>query len=176
MYAIRSYYVSSSMEVELSLDMLEQFAFTISKIIDVRSKFTISHSYGVSAVSYHIAALLGYSDQKKREIRVAGLLHDIGKIAISPSIIEKTALLDPLERSQVQAHAYFTSVILNEIEGLGDIGAWASNHHENHDGSGYPKHISNKTITEEMDIIAYADIYTALCENRPYRASLPTSA
>ncbi len=99
----------------------------------------------------------------------------MGKIAVPSSIIEKNDLLDPAERSEVQSHAYFTHIILRDIKGLEEISSWASNHHENHDGSGYPKHMSSFIITEEMDIIAYADVYTALCENRPYRASLPSS-
>lgn len=167
--------MSKELEIELTMDVLEQFAYTISKIIDCRSKFTISHSFGVSAVAYELAGIMGYSEEKRRLIRVAGLLHDMGKIAISPAIIEKTGALDSEERMEIQTHAYYTYLILKDIDGLGEISEWASNHHENHDGSGYPKNLLETGFTEEMDIISYADIYTALSENRPYRSSLEPS-
>lgn len=164
--------ISESLKVEMDMDLLEQFAYTISKIIDCRSRFTISHSFGVSAVAYKIAELLDYPEEKKRELLVAGLLHDIGKIAIPSELIEKNGKLTPAERTNVQTHAYFTDVILKDVDGLDGIAEWAAHHHENHDGSGYPENLTEKNISEEMDILSYADIYTALSENRPYRTGL----
>ncbi len=161
-------------DIELSLDLMEEFANMISRVIDTRSRFTISHSFGVSAVAYEISGLLGYDETKKRKLRIAGLLHDIGKIAIPSSIIEKEGALNPDERSEIQTHAYFSSLILRELKGFQDVALWAMNHHENHDGSGYPNRIS-KELTEEMDVIAFADIFTALSENRPYREGLEVS-
>ena len=161
--------ISDSLKIEMNMDLLEQFAYTISKIIDCRSKFTISHSFGVSAVAYEIAELMECSEEKTREIRVAGLFHDIGKIAISNELIEKNGKLSADERTNVQTHAYFTDLILKDIEGINEIAVWASHHHENHDGSGYPENLTEKNISEEIDILSYADIYTALSEDRPYR-------
>ncbi len=166
--------ISDTYEIELTIDLLEQFAFTISKIIDARSRFTISHSFGVSAVAYYIAGLLGYPEEKSRRIRIAGLLHDMGKIAVPTEIIDKNGPLTREERTNIQTHAYFTWLILKDVDVLGEIRDWASNHHENHDGSGYPKNLGEARISEEMDIISYADIYTALSENRPYREGLAT--
>jgi len=166
--------ISSKMQIKMNIDLLEEFAFTISKIIDSRSEFTISHSFGVSAVTFELARMSGYTEEKCRKMRVAGLLHDIGKIAVATEIIEKNGALTENERADVQAHAYFTGLILEEMTGLEKIADWAACHHENHDGSGYPKSLSGNAITEEMDIISYADIFTALLENRPYRKSLPS--
>ncbi|MDK2807512.1 MAG: hypothetical protein PWP24_244 [Clostridiales bacterium] len=164
--------VSKEFSFDMSMDLMEQFAFTLSKIIDSRSRFTISHSFGVSEVAYCIATLMGYPEEKCREIRVAGLLHDMGKIAIPTEIIEKQGSLTAEEREDIQTHAYYTNLILQDMDGLGDIVDWASCHHENHDGTGYPKNLLEHNITEEMDIISYADIYMALSENRPYRHGL----
>lgn len=164
--------ISDSLEIEMTIDLLEQFAFTISKIIDSRSKFAISHSFGVSQVSYTISKLMGYPEEKARRMRVAGLLHDMGKIAISAELIEKKGSLDETERTNVRTHAYFTYLILKNIEGLEEIILWAAGHHENHDGSGYPMNLVAGQISEEMDIISYADIYTALSEDRPYRKGM----
>ena len=135
--------ISESLTVELDLDLLEQ-----------------------------IAQILDYPEEKQRELRVAGLLHDIGKIAIPSELIEKNGKLTPTERTNVQAHAYYTDVILRDLDGLNGITAWAAHHHENHDGSGYPENLTGNNISEEMDILSYADIYTALSENRPYRTGL----
>ena len=164
--------IAKQYEITMTIDLLEQFAFTLSKIIDSRSEFTVSHSYGVSQVAYAIAEKMGYPPEKCRKIRIAGLLHDIGKIAIPMEMIEKQGNLTEAERTGMRTHAYFTSLILNHAAGLEEIVDWAAGHHENHDGSGYPKNLTADKITEEMDIIAYADIYTALSENRPYRNGL----
>lgn len=166
--------ISDDLAIEVTPDLLEQFAFTLSKIIDSRSRFTISHSFGVSAVAYQIAQYVGYDEEKCRLIRIAGLLHDMGKIAISPAIIEKPGSLTQGERLNVQTHAYYTYMILKDIDALGEIRDWAANHHENHLGNGYPRNLKEGNLSEEMDIVAYADIYTALSENRPYRDSLPS--
>lgn len=165
--------VSDVYDVHLSIEDLEDFSYTLSVIIDSRSKFTLAHSYSVSKISYELAKQLGYDEEKCRKIRVAGLLHDIGKIAVSNEIIEKPGALTDSERSNVQSHVYYTELILRDIAGLEEICDWASNHHENHEGSGYPDNKSADIVTEEMDIIAYADIYTALAEDRPYRRGLP---
>ena len=164
--------ISKDYEIDMTMDLMEQFAFTLSKIIDSRSKFTISHSFGVSEVAYKISKLMHYPEDKCRKIRIAGLLHDMGKIAIATEIIEKPDVLTDEERADMQIHPYFTNLILKNMEGLGEIVEWASCHHENHDGSGYPKSLNKNTISQEMDIISYADIYTALSENRPYRQGL----
>ena len=160
------------MTIDINLDILEQLAFTFSKIIDYRSKFTAAHSFGVSEVAYKIASIMDYSEEKCRKLRVAGLLHDIGKIGVSYDLIERHGSLTNREKEQVQAHAYYTDLILRNIESLEDISQWASHHHESHDGSGYPHKYTESEITEEMDILAYADIFTALVEDRPYRQGL----
>jgi|LGOV01.1.fsa_nt_gb HD-GYP domain-containing protein (c-di-GMP phosphodiesterase class II) len=162
-----------NLELELDLNLLEQFAYTVSKIIDCRSKFTAAHSFGVSETAYIIAKLANKDETTCRKLRVAGLLHDIGKIGIDVSILEKTGKLTTAERTLMETHAYYTSLILSKSDAFSEIADWASHHHENHDGGGYPDNISKKSITEEMDILAYADIFTALTENRPYRDALP---
>ncbi|WP_373482681.1 HD-GYP domain-containing protein [Acetobacterium sp.] len=172
METILSLGISEQYEIMMTMDLLEEFALTLSKIIDSRSKFAISHSFGVSQVAYVLAQKMGYSEEKCRKIRVAGLLHDMGKIAVATEIIEKKGALTETERADIRTHAYFTFLILGHIEGLGEIVEWASCHHENHDGSGYPMNLLNAVITQEMDIVSYADIYTALSEDRPYRKGL----
>lgn len=149
---------------------------TISKIIDCRSKYTVAHSFGVSEVAYKIAKLMNYNEDSCRKIRVAGLLHDIGKIGIGIELLNKPGPLTYEERVQVQEHAYYTNKILYTIKALREISEWASHHHEDHQGRGYPDNYHEEYVTEEMDILAYADIFTALDEERPYRQPLPLEA
>ncbi len=164
--------ISEQYEISMTMDLLEEFALTLSKIIDSRSKFAIAHSFGVSQVAYALAKKIGYPEEKCRKIRVAGLLHDMGKIAVATELIEKKEKLSKNERADIRTHAYFTSMILSHISELEEIVEWASGHHENHDGSGYPMNLKAQKISEEMDIVAYADIFTALSEERPYRKSM----
>lgn len=100
--------ISEKYEITMTMDMLEEFALTLSKIIDSRSKFAISHSFGVSQVAYALAKRMDYSEEKCRKIRVAGLLHDMGKIAVATEIIEKKGKLTETERADIRTHAYFT--------------------------------------------------------------------
>ncbi len=164
--------ISDDYKIDMNMDMLEDFAYTLSKIIDFRSEFTISHSFGVSEVAYTISKLMEYEKEKSRKLRVAGLLHDMGKIAVDTKLIEKGDILTVNEMADVKTHSYFTGLILGNMKGLEEIVSWAACHHENHDGTGYPKSLFGSFITQEMDIVSYADIYTALSENRPYRRGL----
>lgn len=165
--------ISKDLDVIMDLDLMEDFAYTISKIIDTRSKFTISHSFGVSKIAYILGQYMEYPEEKCRKLKVAGLLHDIGKIAIPTEMIEKNGALNELERENVQEHVYFTYLVLHNMAGLEEVADWATHHHENHLGTGYPEHLNKYDISEEMDIISYADIFTSLVENRPYREGLP---
>lgn len=153
----------------MDIELLEELAYTLSRIIDFRSEFTASHSYGVGMVAHELGRLYGLSAERCRELRIAGFLHDIGKIGIPTEIIEKPARLSPSEYSQMKAHAYYTRLILQNIKGMEDICLWASMHHEKYDGSGYPFHLNESSFSIESEIIAYADIFTALTEIRPYR-------
>lgn len=155
--------------VPMNLDLLEDLALTLSKIIDFRSEFTATHSCGVAVVAYEIGRLYGLETNRCRELRIAGYLHDIGKIAIPTEIIDKPTRLSTSEYNQIKAHAYYTRLILEKIKGLEEICNWASMHHEKRDGTGYPSHLGGTEFSIESDIIAYADVFTALTENRPYR-------
>lgn len=155
--------------IPLTLDLLEDFTYTISRIVDFRSAFTATHSYGVGMIAFEIGKLYGMDIEKCRMLRVAGYLHDIGKIAIPTEILDKNIKLNQSEYNLMKSHPYYTNLILKNIKGLENISDWASMHHEKHDGSGYPFHITEAMMSIEMEIIAYADVFTALTEERPYR-------
>lgn len=107
-----------------------------------------------------------------QQIQIAGYLHDIGKVYIPLSILEKEGELDDEELSQVREHSYMTGELLSDYSELGDIINWASNHHEKMDGNGYPLHLEKEHLTLADRIISIADIFTALTEDRPYRKGM----
>ena len=106
------------------------------------------------------------------EIRIAGYLHDLGKLAVPETIIEKPGTLDKDERDIVKSHTYHTYAILKEVKGLEKIAIWASFHHETLTGEGYPFHRSAEEIPLGSRIMTVADIFTALTEDRPYRKGM----
>ncbi|NOR51557.1 MAG: HD domain-containing protein [Gammaproteobacteria bacterium] len=155
--------------VELDWDDLQDFSEIIAQLIDFRSRFTATHSSGVSTVAAIIANLVGFSEYECAKMKVAGYLHDVGKLAIPSEILEKPASLNSEEFQTIKSHAYYTHRILSSVTGLEDITAWASMHHERLDGQGYPFRQPGNTIPLGARIMAVADVFTALSETRPYR-------
>lgn len=162
--------------IALNLQVLEGLALTFSKVIDYRNHFTASHSQGVAIIAYTIAKHMGFSEEKSLQLKIAGYLHDIGKVAVNTEILEKKTPLTEEELVEIRAHSYFTNIILRELHSLQDITKWASEHHEKHNGTGYPNKLIGSELSLESDILAYADIFTALSEERPYRRALDREA
>lgn len=115
---------------------------------------------------------MGFPAKSHSWIRIAGLLHDLGKMAVPHSLLDKPARLTPEEFRVIQTHPYYTRLILEHIRGLEAMAAVASMHHEKMDGRGYPAGISAPELPSEARIIAAADMYEALTANRPYRHGL----
>lgn len=157
--------------VPLDLDGLHGLARVFGKIIDYRSAFTATHSSGVAATSEHLAARLGLAPAEQRLIGVAGYLHDIGKLAVPPALLDKPGKLTPQEMLIIKRHPYHTHQILSMVPSLATVNTWASLHHERLDGTGYPFRTGD--IPLQARIIAVADVFTAITEHRPYRAGMP---
>ncbi|MBV8049252.1 MAG: HD domain-containing protein [Paludibacterium sp.] len=160
-------------DIELDLQQLMRFAQFFALIIDSRSHFTTTHSAGVAICAETLAKYMGMSEVEAAKMRIAGYLHDTGKLAVPCEYINRGGPLTWEETARVRAHSYITHDILSRINGLGDIAEWASHHHERLDGSGYPFHKSADRLSLGSRIMAVADVYTALSEDRPYRAGLP---
>jgi HD-GYP domain-containing protein (c-di-GMP phosphodiesterase class II) len=155
-----------------NLDDLLGIANLFSQIIDFRSHFTSTHSSGVSASAVALAMLCGFSENELLKMRIAGYLHDLGKLAVPTEILEKPGKLTVAERNVVRKHTYYTFKVLEPIEAMADINAWGAYHHERLTGNGYPFHISNRDLTLGSRIMAVADVFTALTEDRPYRKGM----
>jgi HD-GYP domain-containing protein (c-di-GMP phosphodiesterase class II) len=162
--------------VSLDLDQLAKLARFYSLVIDSRSRFTATHSAGVATCGNILATRMGMSQLDATKVKIAGYLHDLGKLGISNKLIEKPGKLDANELSMMKTHSYMTFEILSQIEGMSDIANWASSHHERLDGSGYPFHKVAQDLPLGARVLCVADVYTALTENRPYRSGMETAA
>jgi HD-GYP domain-containing protein (c-di-GMP phosphodiesterase class II) len=156
----------------LEIDDIVDLAMIFSRIIDFRSRFTALHSAGVAKTAEKLAQLVGFSPYECKMMLIAGYLHDLGKIAIDSDVLEKPARLDEDEFNKMRAHTFYTYYSLEPLEQLRTINTWASFHHEKLDGSGYPFHIAGDSLPVGSRIMAVADVFTAITEDRPYRKGM----
>jgi HD-GYP domain-containing protein (c-di-GMP phosphodiesterase class II) len=141
-------------------------------VVDAKSSFTFRHSLGVTDAAMSIARQMGLSSERRQFVNRAALLHDLGKLCVPNSILDKPAKLDAGEWQVVQQHPRLTREILSRIGPFRQLAAVAGAHHERLDGTGYPNHLTANELPLEARIIAVADVYSALVEDRPYRAGL----
>jgi HD-GYP domain-containing protein (c-di-GMP phosphodiesterase class II) len=120
-----------------------------------------------------IAEALGLPPERRRWLKRAALLHDVGKLGISNSILDKAGKLDGEEWAAMQQHAAYTEAILSGISAFEELARVAGAHHERLDGKGYPRGLRGDEICLETRIITTADIFDALTAERPYRAAMP---
>ena len=167
-------YIESIADKQSQLERVTlQTITTIANIIDAKDEYTKGHSYRVAEYSSALARELGYDKEHVSNVKYIGLLHDIGKIGIPDSILNKPGKLTDSEFALMRKHAEIGGNILsgnNMIEGL-DEGA--KYHHERYDGSGYPLGLKGDEIPEMARIIGIADAYDAMASNRVYRKRLP---
>ena len=151
---------------------LAQIARLFGKIIDFRSRFTAVHSSGVSATASLLARHAGMNDEEIFVIGIAGMFHDFGKLAIPSELLEKPGKLSEKEYSLVKYHSFLTHKLLEQIFRCEELTYWASFHHERIDGAGYPFKVEGKDLSLGARILAVADVFTAITEDRPYRPGM----
>jgi HD-GYP domain-containing protein (c-di-GMP phosphodiesterase class II) len=155
---------------EMENEVIINLATFFTHIIDYKSKFTRKHSTQIANRAWLMACRYGYPLSTCTEIYLAAALHDLGKLAISSSILEKPGKLDDEEFEIIKSHVYKTWEILKDIEGFEEIHLWASNHHEKLDGTGYPFGKKAEDLDFVSRLLACIDIYQAVSEDRPYHA------
>lgn len=155
--------------VELDEEGVLSWTRFLSRIVDFRSPLNARHSSGVAASASALAKAARFSEQECRMMLMAGYLHDLGKLCVPTSILEKNGPLTEYERALINGHTYYTYRILEHIDELSVINRWAAFHHERLDGTGYPFRIPESSLPLGSQIMAVADIFTALHEERPYR-------
>jgi HD-GYP domain-containing protein (c-di-GMP phosphodiesterase class II) len=156
-------------------DYLDDIAAAFAQVIDSKSPYTSGHSERVTLFTDLIAKGMGLSDDQRRWLKRAALLHDIGKLGVSNSILDKPGKLDPDEWAAMKMHAAHSETILSRITAFSELAVIASAHHERLDGKGYPRGIKGDEIALETRIITTADIFDALTAERPYRAAMPVA-
>jgi HD-GYP domain-containing protein (c-di-GMP phosphodiesterase class II) len=153
----------------LSWHEMHSLAVLFARIIDAKSEFTADHSIRVGVLSRRLATLMGLPLQSREDIELAGLLHDLGKLRIPDAVLDKQGGLDLGERRVMTRHSFETYMLLRRLFGDHPIANWAAWHHENLLGTGYPFRRKGVELPVEARIIAVADIFQALLQDRPYR-------
>lgn len=146
---------------------------TLAEAIDAKDRYTNGHSTRVAQYSREIARRYGYTTKQQEDIYMMGLLHDVGKIGIPDSVINKPGKLTPEEYEVIKTHSRVGARILRKIEEMPKLVEGARWHHERYDGKGYPDGLIGESIPEEARIIAVADAYDAMSSRRSYRDILP---
>jgi diguanylate cyclase (GGDEF)-like protein/putative nucleotidyltransferase with HDIG domain len=144
---------------------------SLAEALDQRDSSTARHSQTVGTLCEAMARELGFDETRVQRVRLAGILHDIGKIGVPDSILRKPGALTPEERAQMRRHPELGARILSSRE-MDDIRSWISTHHERPDGLGYPKGLVADEIPIEASILAVADAYEAMIADRVYRMAL----
>jgi HD-GYP domain-containing protein (c-di-GMP phosphodiesterase class II) len=153
-------------------DGLDRIAQAFAGIVDAKTPYTARHSDGVAEIAVRLGGALGFDADALRELRRAGLLHDIGKLGISNRILDKPGKLDANEWAAVRRHPQWTLEILQDVPAFAELAEVAANHHEKLDGSGYFRGLTAGQLTLPARILGVADIAEALSAARPYRDAL----
>lgn len=159
--------------VPLDEDYLDDIAAAFGQVVDSKSPYTSGHSARVALFTDMIAEELGVPDERRRWLRRGALLHDVGKLGVSNSVLDKPGALDRAEWDAVKLHATYTETILSRISAFSELARVAGAHHERLDGSGYPRGLGAADISLETRIITTADIFDAITAERPYRGAIP---
>jgi len=162
----------SSFSAKMPIQLFYQLAQIFAYLIDFKSPFTATHSSGVAQVATSLASLFNFTSPDLKKMKVAGLLHDLGKVAVPKRILEKKGRLTENEYCLMKSHVFHTFKILKELSVHGEVLEWASYHHETLDGKGYPFKLSAKELSLGSRIMAVADVFTALMEDRPYKKGM----
>jgi HD-GYP domain-containing protein (c-di-GMP phosphodiesterase class II) len=152
--------------------VLEAFA----DFADLKSPDRIGHSRGVAALAESAAQAAGLSDADAALLRRAGLVHDIGMIGVSSEVWMTTKPWTLAQRERAQTHPYLTERMLARVPALADVARIAAMHHERLDGSGYPHGLTRDAIPVPARILAAADVYQALRQDRPHRPAMSADA
>ena len=153
-------------------DYLDDIAAAFGEVVDSKSPYTAGHCDRVALFTDMIAEELGVSALDRRWLKRAALLHDIGKLGVSNSVLDKPGKLDDAEWEEMRRHSRYSEEILSRIVAFGAIARIGGAHHERLDGKGYPRGISAEDISFETRIVTTADFFDALTADRPYRAAM----
>ncbi len=153
-------------------EQIDNISEALADVVDAKSPFTYGHSLGVRDAATHIARQMGIVGDRALLIQRAALLHDIGKLRVPNTILDKPGKLDVIEWQVVREHPGLGGEILGRIKPFKELARIVAEHHEKLDGSGYPTGLKADQLSIESRIVAVADVYAALLEDRAYRKGL----
>jgi putative two-component system response regulator len=175
-YLLRRHNEQLVIQLKGALSQLESVSIgtirALADALDAKCDYTSGHSLRVSRYALTIGQQVGLTDQELRDLEIAGILHDIGKIGVPESILWKPARLDPEEQKIMSIHPVRSAQMIEDIPVLQRSHGWVLHHHEYLDGSGYPDHLEGDKIPIGARIILVADAYDAMTSDRPYRKSI----
>jgi diguanylate cyclase (GGDEF)-like protein/putative nucleotidyltransferase with HDIG domain len=147
------------------------WAATLARAVDARMATPIEHSTIVARYAAGTAQRLGWSGPDLAHLRIAAMLHDIGKVVLPDRILQKPDALSELEFEEVKRHPETGAELINRVQGLGQIAEWVRHSHEHYDGTGYPDGRAGEDIPLASRILLVADAFDAITSDRPYRAA-----
>lgn len=156
-------------------ERLDTVAEAFARVIDAKSPYTARHSQNVARIAVATGEAMGLDGRDLRTLKRAALLHDIGKLGVSNTILDKPAALNDVEYASMRQHTRFTLEILKRVARFRQFAATAAAHHERIDGSGYHLGLKGEEIGPLSRIIAAADVTEALSADRPYRVGMPAA-
>ncbi|MCG0021506.1 HD-GYP domain-containing protein [Vibrio parahaemolyticus] len=160
------------LQKQLTIWDMNSLGLFLARIVDAKSPFTYQHSQKVAELSRYLAGKLGLDEHDQEMLFIAGLVHDIGKLKTPDEILHKEGALNKQEYTRIKRHTIDTQLALHKVFPNAKIAEWASNHHERLDGSGYPYHKAAEELDIPSRIIAVADVFQALSQDRPYRGRM----
>lgn len=154
---------------------MESAIQALASALELRDQYTAGHQRRVAQLAVAMAARLGLTQEQMRGLYLAGVVHDIGKIYVPSEILTRPSRLSPVEFALVKTHVEAGYEILKGIDFPWPIAEIVRQHHENLDGTGYPRGLSGKQILLEARILSAADMVEAITNHRPYRPALGLS-
>lgn len=160
-------------DYQYQVESIENVMVSLAYIIEAKDKYTVGHTQRVSEYAVKLAEKIGLAKAQIDKLRMAGLIHDIGKIGVPEVILNKPGSLTPIEFELVKAHPVIGSNICKPLVNFNDLYDMVRHHHEKLNGSGYPDGLKGDEISIEARILSVADVFDALYSDRPYRSKLP---
>ncbi|WP_434641244.1 HD-GYP domain-containing protein [Thermoanaerobacterium thermosaccharolyticum] len=157
---------------KLYMDLKQSYYDTINaltKALEAKDRYTLGHSKSVEKLAVYLCREAGFSEAHTEMVRIAALLHDVGKIGIVENILNKPGKLSKEEYDYIKQHPVSGYEILKDVPFLKNVRYWVRYHHEWYNGNGYPDGISGRQIPLEAEILSVADVFDALVSDRPYR-------
>ncbi|HEU4978402.1 MAG TPA: diguanylate cyclase [Solirubrobacteraceae bacterium] len=151
------------------------WAAALAHAVDLRMAGHHKHSSEVGRHAVAVALRLGWPQERLERLRLAALLHDVGKVAVPEAILRKPGALDEQEMAVMRTHPATGAEMVAQIEGMEDVAEWIRHSHEHVDGSGYPDGVAGDAIPLESRILLVADAFDAMTSNRAYRDAMPAA-